>query len=102
MPVCQFPGCERLQRHNPTTSPHARWDPLRGEFVPLTEQRTPAQIRRESADAERRAHAERIAAAVVVAEHRRDGESFPRDWDDVQKIATAAALQALTETENAR
>ena len=55
-------------------------------------------LRAEKAERRQRvkvAAAEKIATSVIVAEHRRDGEWFPRDWDDVQRLLTAAALRAL-------
>jgi len=48
-------------------------------------------------DARRLAHAERIAAEVA-ADWTNDGETLDADL----RLATAAALQALTEKENAR
>lgn len=93
--MCSFPGCERIPHY---TGLHARWDAERQDWVPLTEQRTRAQIRRDRADAERRNKAERIARDVLEADERDD---LPMNATAFQ-IATAAALQALTETENAR
>jgi hypothetical protein len=65
--------------------------------MPLAEQRTRAQILAESRDRMRRKKAELIAAENFPSGHWPQG-----DADMIRASLTAAALQALTETENAR
>lgn len=94
MRMCNFPGCQHLHGHASTT-PHATWSG--GEWVPLPEQRTRRQILADSRDRMRREKAEKIAADNFPSGHWIQG-----DADVICAALTAAALQALTESENAR
>lgn len=99
MRMCGFPGCQRLHGH-PANMPHAMWDAAQMAWVPLAEQRTHAEQMRERRDRINREKAERIARKALdrFAYEPGDRLSFTRALD----VATAAALQALTDKENAR
>lgn len=90
MKMCSFPGCQHLGGHG---GPHGRWDATTQAWVPLAEQRTPAEQMRERRAKINREKAERIAAQVM---------EDMTGTESLHGIATAAALAALTETENAR
>ncbi|MBT2484789.1 MULTISPECIES: hypothetical protein [unclassified Microbacterium] len=51
--------------------------------------------------AARRKRAERIAQRVAT-DHSVKNNPFPDSWDALEEMLTAAALQALTETENTK
>ncbi|WP_217181596.1 hypothetical protein [Streptomyces sp. AC495_CC817] len=91
MRLCTFPGCERLPHGS--NVPHVMWDTRTESFVPIAEQRTPAQLMTERRARINREKAERIARQVVE-------EMI--GTGSLHAIATAAALAALTEKEAAR
>lgn len=95
MKMCEFRGCQKLDGHGGL---HGRWDADAGDYFPLEEQRTPAQIMTERRERINREKAERIARQTV------EGSNWiqPEDRDEFLDVATAAALAALTEKENAR
>lgn len=95
MLICNFPGCDMLHGHG---GPHQAWRHASQSYAPLAEQRTPAESRRSRAD--RRERAEQIARDALTQRGYNSTRNLP--YADALSIATAAALQALTETENAR
>lgn len=105
MKMCEFPGCEHLGGHGPST-PHARWSAELGEWVLLPEQRTRGQIARDARNAKRREKAERIAAEQITINYsaaERLAQYLPESrQEDLRTALSMAALQALTESENAR
>ena len=97
MKMCAFSGCMRLDGHG-STVPHAAWDKLTESWVPLAEQRTPAQIMTERRERINHEKAERIASQIMCDDSP-GGPYLSLSGDDLREAITAAALAALTEKE---
>lgn len=99
MRMCDFPGCEHLHGHGPSI-PHGKRRAFTARQVPSSEERVSAQVEADNREQLRHARAESIARNAMndrawIADDR-------LTFRQALHVATAAALQALTETENAR
>jgi hypothetical protein len=98
--VCDFPGCERVPNHG---GYHGYWNPDARGFVPLAEQRTPAEQMRDRREKINREKAEQIAGEVAAAGWDRDTENGTDGPERAMRYrlrsdaARAAALAALAE-----